>query len=320
VSALPTRTQDPMVPAWNSWKAKFEKVYLNDVEEAVRFTVFKQNAEFVMEHNLRESLALESFTVSLNEFADLTSEEFAAQRLSTWVPGYESEHEHTGLGSSPPATQDWVPLGWVTPVKDQGQCGSCWSFSATGSLEGQYFNSTGQKTLVSFSEQQQVSCNNWCFGCNGGNADFAFHYWTKKVGANTEADYPYTSGEGVSGKCETAGKPVITMVAYHVDVTSGSESALESAVGVVGPTSVAIDASQLSFQLYTKGIYSSSKCSTTSLDHAVLTVGYNQLSTGEQYWIVKNSWGTSWGQAGYIWMEKGVNMCGIATDASYPIV
>jgi cathepsin L len=299
---------------------KYNKVYETDVEEAIRFQTFEQNAKIVMEHNLRFDLGLEKFDMEMNLFADMTSEEFAAQRLSKWVPSDSDNAIFTGAGASPPATQDWRPQGWVTPVKDQGQCGSCWSFSATGSLEGQYFNSTGQKNLVSFSEQQQVSCNNWCFGCNGGNADFAFHYWTKKYGAVTEASYAYTSGGGVSGTCQTAGIPIITWVSSHQDVTSGSESALEVAVGLVGPISVAIDASHTSFQLYKSGIYSDPNCSSTSLDHAVLAVGYNADSQG-QYWIVKNSWGTSWGQQGYVWMAKNDNnMCGIATDASFPLV
>jgi len=213
-------------------------------------------------------------------------------------------------------TVNWADKGAVTPIKDQGQCGSCWSFSATGSMEGEKFIKTG--TLTSLSEQNLVDCskaqgNN---GCNGGMMDAAFRYVIANKGIDTEASYRYTA----TGPNPCKYNPATigdTISSFH-DVTRGSESALQTAVNQQ-PISVAIDAGHNSFQLYKSGVYYEPACSATSLDHGVLAVGYGSDSTGKDYWVVKNSWGPGWGMQGYIQMSKGRNNnCGIATAASYP--
>jgi cathepsin L len=215
--------------------------------------------------------------------------------------------------SSLPAEVDWTKQGWVTPVKNQGKCGSCWSFSATGALEGQNFNKT--KVLVSLSEQNLIDCTTTNYGCNGGATDYAFQYVQSNDGIDSEAAYPYT---GQQGRCHYSASNNAATCSGFVDLPSGDEQALQRAVATIGPISVAIDASSFLFQMYHSGIYWNPFCSSKKLDHAVLVVGYGNYN-GKPYWLVKNSWGTGWGQQGYVMMARNHgNMCGIATAASYP--
>jgi len=213
-------------------------------------------------------------------------------------------------------TVDWVSKGAVTGIKNQGQCGSCWSFSTTGSVEGVHFLSTGK--LVSLSEQNLVDCSTseGNDGCNGGLMDYAFQYIIKNHGIDTEASYTY-SATGPNA-CRFKAADVGATISSYRDVASGNEADLATAVDKQ-PVSVAIDASHTSFQLYSSGVYYEPACSSSQLDHGVLAVGYGTDGSSD-FWYVKNSWGTSWGQSGYIWMSRNRNNnCGIATAASYPI-
>jgi cathepsin L len=232
----------------------------------------------------------------------------AAKSQSVFVPPIQDN----------PTSVDWRTQGYVTPIKDQGQCGSCWAFSAIASLEGQHFKASGK--LVSLSEQNLVDCSKkqGNQGCNGGLMDQAFTYIKVNNGIDTEASYPY---KAVDQKCKFSAANVGATDAGFTDITSGSEDDLETAIATIGPISVAIDASHSSFQLYKSGIYNEPDCSSSELDHGVTAVGYGSDATGAKFYIVKNSWGTSWGTDGYIMMSKNKkNNCGIATAASYPTV
>merc|ERR1712070_1340603 len=205
-----------------------------------------------------------------------------------------------------------VSKGAVTPVKNQQQCGSCWAFSTTGSMEGAYQIASGK--LESLSEEDLVQCDhNGDQGCSGGLMDNAFT-WVSENGICSESSYPYTSGSGRTGTCQKGCSPVVTITG-HTDVPAMDEDALKAAVSK-HPVSVAIEADKSAFQLYRSGVLDSSSCG-TNLDHGVLVVGYGTLD-GKDYWKVKNSWGGSWGLDGYVLMAEGKNMCGIAQQPSYP--
>jgi len=313
ISGAPTSDDD-----WENYKKEHEKNY-SPTEEAHRKNIFSDNLKIINDHNTRHAQGLETFTMGLNKYADMTNTEFrkimnGAKSGPAKTPIDPTTGTTNTVGALP-ASMDWRTLGAVTPVKDQGQCGSCWSFSATGAMETAWFRKTGK--LVSLSEQNLVDCSGSYGnqGCNGGWMDGAFKYVKANMGIDTEAGYPY---KATQGSCAFTKVNSGASVTGYTDLPSGSESALQTAVAMNGTISVAIDASANQFQLYKSGIYMTSTCSTTNLDHAVLVVGYGTFN-GQDYWLVKNSWGTSWGLSGYFWMARNKNnMCGIATAASYP--
>ncbi|XP_042380640.1 thiol protease SEN102-like [Zingiber officinale] len=291
-----------------------------DLDEKLRrFNVFKQNMKFIDEFNKKD----EPYKLKLNGFADLTNQEF----LDLYA-GSKIEHHRIHRGEKPegefkhghidiyklPASVDWRTQGAVTPVKDQRQCGSCWAFSVVAAVEG--INQIVTRELISLSEQELVDCDTGNMGCNGGWMDKAFRFIKNAGGITTEDTYPYTAQQGPS--CN-ASQPVVTIDGYE-DVPSNNETALQQAVANQ-PVSVAIDASGRDFQFYSEGVFTGS-CGTSS-NHAVAVVGYGETKDGTKYWIVKNSWGTNWGEQGYIRMERGTpkkeGTCGIAMSPSYPI-
>jgi len=294
------------------WTSKHGKSY-SAVDMRARFAIWTKNCLYINAHNKRGM----NFTVAMNQFGDLTGQEFAKQFLGVKMNRTTLQQWRAQIrapSSGLPATWDWSQQGAVTPIKNQQQCGSCWSFSTTGSVEGCHF--LGAKKLVSLSEQNLMDCS-WSQGnqgCNGGLMTQAMQYIISNGGIDTESSYPYTAEDGTcTYQASNSGS---TLTAFN-NVASGDENALQTSV-YAGPTSVAIDASQSSFQFYSSGVYSDPGCSSTALDHGVLAVGWG-TSSGQAYWIVKNSWGTDWGQSGYIWMARNDNnMCGIATMATLP--
>ncbi|GAB2231483.1 hypothetical protein Drorol1_Dr00010491 [Drosera rotundifolia] len=277
-------SQPSMKERHEQWMSEHGRVYKSDVEKEARFQVFKDNVEHIEAMNKLNR----GFTLGLNAFTDMTSEEFRATHN-----GYKkhmkpaSSMESTSFKyeniTDAPVSIDWRTHGAVTSIKDQGSCGCCWAFSAVASTEGIIQIKGGN--LTSLSEQEIVDC-----------------------------DLPM-------GTCNTNAGPVAATLSTYQDVPSNSESALLNAVAGQ-PVSVAIDASGNDFHFYSEGVFSG-PCG-TNLDHAVTVVGYGTTSDGTDYWIVKNSWGTSWGEQGYIRMQRGLNspqgLCGINMMASYPLV
>jgi C1A family cysteine protease len=298
---------------WTKFKADYNKQYpANDDTQQKRFKIFKDNVDFIEASNDAKL----SYELGVNGFADLTWDEFASTHL-----GYMPGNRFGNLPKVPfpnitdvADSIDWVAKGAVTKVKNQAGCGSCWAFSSTGSIEGAYFVASGK--LESLSEEDLVQCdNNGDKGCQGGLMDHAFE-WVSQNGICSEADYPYTSGSGVTGTCKKTCTPAVTLTG-HTDVPSQDEDALKAAVSKQ-PVSVAIEADKRVFQLYKTGVLDDPACG-TSLDHGVLVVGYGTDSdSGKDYWKVKNSWGETWGEQGYIKMVRNKNQCGISQMASYP--
>ena len=301
---------------WRLWKGKYGKTYRSIYEENKRQKIWLQNRDYVNEHNSMDS----SFQLEVNEFADMTAEEFASI-YNGYGKGRRRENQESDnttmyryTGGSIPDTVDWRTKGLVTPVKNQKQCGSCWAFSTTGSLEAAHAKKTGQ--LVSLSEQNLVDCDKGDHGCQGGLMKTAFKYIAENKGIDTEASYPYKAKKG---HCEFKKQDIGATVERHVSIFTTDCRALKEAVAKIGPISVGMDASHGSFQLYKSGIYDPNKCSSRKLDHGVLVVGYGK-EDGKDYWLVKNSWGKNWGMEGYFKIASKDNLCGICTSACYPVV
>ncbi|KAL8464098.1 hypothetical protein ACS0TY_033863 [Phlomoides rotata] len=279
-----------------------------------RFEIFSETLRMIRSHN-KKGL---SYRMGINEFADMTWDEFRKQKLGAaqnCSATYKGNHKLTDAAL--PELKDWREAGIVSPVKNQGHCGSCWTFSTTGALEAAYAQAFGKG--VSLSEQQLVDCagafNN--FGCNGGLPSQAFEYIKYNGGLETEDAYPYTGKDGV---CKFSSENVGVRVIDSVNITLGAEDELQHAVAFVRPVSVAFEVVN-GFRAYESGVYTSTTCGNTPMDvnHAVLAVGFG-VENGIPYWLIKNSWGADWGDKGYFKMEMGKNMCGVATCASYPVV
>jgi len=307
--------------SWELFKRVYAKVYTPE-EEQDRRAIWEENVRKIQAHNLEADMDIHTYTMGMNKYGDMSHTEFVKQMNGLkMTDDTHSGDRHTFMPPSNvkiPPSVDWRKEGYVTPIKDQGQCGSCWAFSATGALEGQWFKKHSE--LISLSEQNLVDCSQkqGNQGCNGGWMDWAFQYIKDNKGIDTEKSYPY---HAVDQKCQFKRANVGANDTGFTDIKAKSEPDLEAAIATVGPISVAIDASADSFQFYKSGVYNEPDCSSTELDHGVLAVGYDTTAKKVDYYIVKNSWGESWGNKGYIWMSRNKkNQCGIATKSSYPIV
>ena len=347
---------------WQTWKQQKGITFKTLDEESLRYKIFKESREFVKNHNERAAKGQETFTVELNKFAILTEEEFSDRYLSK-VRDIEQERKERqddpslqlnypcdGVyfendGSTAPSSLSYVAGETVTGdvrvtmVKDQGSCGSCWSFGASAAIE-QLLCQKGEKdcnTWTGLATQQMVDCASYTrdstdpnvidlfpydnHGCNGGLEPNAMRYVQLNGGQMNWDDYEYVSGTTKvrNPTCNyDATKANTNIIQGCGNTKSGDETDLMNGLAQVGPMSVAIDASGRAFSLYSSGVYTSSTCSNTRLNHAVTAVGYGRYLDGQLYWEIKNSWSTSWGMGGYVLMARDYNnMCGVASEPHY---
>lgn len=300
---------------WNSFKAEYRRVYQSEEEEAKRFETFLVNLAIIDKRNEAENgTAIHGIT----KFADMSAAEFKETHLN-YVPGdRKSTNVDTSIEAMPEGTEtlvDWTGE-LTTPVKDQGYCGSCWAFSATEQIESDYMRTAGTEYILSAQQITTCSYRNFIVGgCNGGNTEKAFTY--AEGGVELDSDYSYTSGDaGVTGTCASDSSKYVVKTTGYTSVSSSAsdESTMATYVSSTGPLSVCVDASEWSS--YTGGVLST--CG-TSVDHCVQAVGIDTTSS-TPYWKVRNSWGTSWGESGFIRLAYGDNTCEIASDANYASV
>jgi len=314
------------LPLFNDFIETYGKSYSGDVEYWHRYQIFVENLKLANQRNEQEGSEVHGVT----KFMDLTPIEF--KKYLGFIPSeYMGEVaiadiESSGASYCGTATDcDYSTLGSVTPVKDQGQCGSCWAFSATEAVESAWFYAG--KTLPILSPQEIVDCDKTDGGCNGGDTPTAYEFVIKEGGLESEASYPYTAK---NGNCKfNSSKVVATISSYKWAIppcntaathacTNQDEAGLLTFVKNTGPVSICVDAEP--WQTYTSGVYGGAGClyGYYDLDHCVHLTGYG-VENGKQYWLVKNSWGTNWGEKGYIKLAFGSNVCGVADEATIAV-
>jgi C1A family cysteine protease len=296
---------------WSTWKSLNNKIYA-EFEEISKFTTFAENYFMIVKHNAQKG----NHKLALNQFADLTDEEFRSTHATGLIRKKERKQPTFEVDYSilaTPASVDWREKGAITPVKNQGQCGSCWAFSSTGALEGHHFIKTGK--LLSFSEQQLVDCEKDDQGCNGGMMENAIDY-TGMYGIMLEDDYPY---KAVDQACQYKAKKAVKVNKGHKNLAANPDA---FKVGLaVQPVAVSVQADQAAFRFYKSGVVKGN-CG-ANLNHGVLGVGYGTFD-GEEAVIIKNSWGATWGNKGYVLVSlnkdanEGQGVCGVLADNTIP--
>ncbi|KAF7849059.1 hypothetical protein BT93_L1286 [Corymbia citriodora subsp. variegata] len=305
---------------FEEWMSRHGRDYKDVAEKAKRLKIFSENLRFIEEFN---GAANRTYKVGLNKFSDLTNEEFVAAYTGYKLPSSSTRRNSSQVNSfkyqgsdSIPESVDWVKKGAVNPIKNQERCGSCWSFSVVAAVEAITQITSG--VLPNLSEQQLIDCaTNGNQGCRGGWMDNGFEYIINNHGINSESNYPYV---GVDGTCNMQASSVAkAKISDYRDVSPNEDDMLKAVV--MQPVSVALDSSGAAFQNYAGGVFIG-PCG-TNLNHAVTVVGYGTDTDGTKYWLIRNSWDVSWGESGYMRIQRdsGVEggLCGIASKVSYPI-
>ena len=335
-NSLNSYRDSSIIDRFKNWVETHNIEATDDHHLARMFDNWLSNDKFIDETNSRNL----TWTLGHNAYSGMNTDEFSEfmgfranaellvqNQKSGFLRGSVPTVEQSDVSNteSLPSSIDWRQKGVVSEIQNQQNCGSCWSFSATATLESASAIKYGK--LSKLSEQELVSCAGLKYGnlgCNGGMYDSAWNYVKDVGGQCLESAYPYTSGNGDTGSCVKGCTPVSgTKVTSYVDVTPNSDSAMMTALNVC-PISIAIEADARSFQMYTSGIYSDLQGCGNTLDHAVVLVGYNS-DAGQDYYILRNSWATSWGENGYMRISKGsqngkYGMCGLLMEGMYPIV
>ncbi|KAK9224343.1 hypothetical protein WN943_009376 [Citrus x changshan-huyou] len=312
VSSRSTHEQS-VVEMHEKWMAQHGRSYKDELEKEMRFKIFKENLEYIEKANKEGN---RTYKLGTNRFSDLTNDEFRALYTGYKMPSpshrstTSSTFKYQNLSMTDvPTSLDWRDKKAVTPIKDQQECGCCWAFSAVAAVEG--ITKISGANLIQLSEQQLVDCStNGNNGCGGGTMEKAFEYIIQNQGIATEDEYPY---QAVQGTCSAAQKAAAAKISNYEEVPSGDEQALLKAVSMQ-PVSIGIAAYTTEFKSYKEGIFNG-VCG-TQLDHAVTIVGFGTTEDGANYWLIKNSWGDTWGDAGYMKILRDEGLCGIGTQSS----
>nr|CAQ03433.1 silcatein 2 [Spongilla lacustris]CAQ54052.1 silicatein alpha 4 [Spongilla lacustris] len=304
------------VEEWHLWKGQHQKSYTSELEELERHAIWSSNKKYIEEHNARSDLF--GYTLAMNSLGDLSMEEYNEIYLTHETGNYT--HHGLKMFQAPKGVQyadsiDWRAKGAVTSIKYQAQCGASYAFAATGALEGA--SALANDKQVTLSEQNIIDCSvpYGNHGCSGGDTYTALKYVIDNGGIDTESSCSFQAKQS---SCQYNSKNSGASATGVINIAFGSESDLLAAVATVGPVAIAVDANTNAFRFYQSGVFDSSSCSNTKLNHAMLVTGYGSYN-GKDYWLVKNSWGKNWGDSGYILMVRNkYNQCGIASDSLYP--
>jgi len=315
VASLPL-SEDPLYESFTQWASTHRRSYSSLDETAFRFQNYKNSIDRISANNAYVKVRGSGATFGLNKFSDLSPEEFSQTILMTPFTPVASEVKRQNILTpriSAPATFDWRPKGAVTAVKDQAQCGSCWAFSVTENVESVWILAKGltNETLPPLAPQQIVDCDPSDMGCDGGNPPTAYDYIVSAGGLDDEKDYPYTAQDGT---CAFKPASVVAKITGYKYATDGDEDTMASNLVSWAPLSICVDARY--WQDYTSGVMTEWQCDwVVQLDHCVQAVGFDTTAS-TPFWIVRNSWGTDWGESGYIRLQYGTNTCGLTEEST----
>jgi C1A family cysteine protease len=295
---------------FSKWMKQHNKSYRHDMVRQ-RYNTWRANLAFITAHNA----AGHSYSLALNEFGDMTLAEFKAVHASgTYKAPAASKMAPPAVDLDLPEVVDWRLEGAVLPVQNEEQCGSCWAFVSTDAMSCLWYQKT--KLLVELSTQEVIDCSGafGCEGCNGGLTSGAYQWVMSNDGICEAAVYPFV---GQNQNCGSKNCTNVARITNFVSVPAADEVTLKAAVAQQVVSSACMASTQ-SFQFYSSGVFNDPTCNPQDIDHGMSIIGYGTTSNGTDYWLLRNMWGPTWGMKGYMYMIRGVDMCGIAESATYP--